>query len=106
MRTQPDALLQLPQIHGIETLVQLRLANQEDLQQFRLSCFQICQQTNLFQQRGRQMVRFVDDQDGSHSLTMTSDGKAAQFEEKLSLVLTRRRQTKIARDVLQKLSRA
>ncbi len=49
--TKRDALSKLPKVMGIEGFVQFRLAHKDDLQEFVLSCFQVGEQTELFQDR-------------------------------------------------------
>src|SRR5579862_4384420 len=57
---QSDSLFQLPQADRVELLVQLRLSDQQNLQQLLLWRLQVAQQSDLFKNFCREMVRFVD----------------------------------------------
>ena len=56
-----DALRQLAQIGAIQQLAQLRLADQDDLQQLLGRGLEIGQQPHLLEHLGGQVLRLVDD---------------------------------------------
>ena len=68
--TPRDALRDLPHLGPIEQLAQLRLPDQDYLQQLLLRRFEIRQQAHLLEQLGRKRLRFVDDQDDAPPLGM------------------------------------
>ena len=57
-----DALRELPQFRARQHRGELRLAEQDDLQQLALVRFQIGEQPHLLQHVGREILRLVDDQ--------------------------------------------
>src|SRR5271157_2648035 len=94
------SLLQLPECSGVQFVIELRLPDQQNLQQFFLSGFQIRQETNLFKDVGREMVRLVYYQDGRELSRTSGDHIIAEIEKNLALVSSRGRETKVPRDVL------
>src|SRR5579862_2045 len=84
---QSDSLLQLPQIDRIELFVQLRLTNQQDLQQLFLRRFQIRQKSNFFENLRGEMVGFVNNKDSGQSLLKPRDHKSAQLQQQFTLRL-------------------
>src|ERR1035438_10203446 len=99
-----DPLLQLPEFCGVQFVIQLRLPDQQDLQQFFLRGFQIRQKTNFFKDLARKMVRLVYYQDGRELSRTSGDRILAEIEKNLALVPARGRKAKVARDVLQELN--
>ncbi len=57
-----DALVELAQVLALEHLPELRLADQDDLQQLVLGGLQVGQQPHLFEHRRGQVLGLVDDQ--------------------------------------------
>ncbi len=55
-----DALRQLPQVVTGQELAQLRLTDQDDLQQLLLRRLEVGEQAHLLEDRGRQVLRLVD----------------------------------------------
>src|SRR5271157_2526417 len=95
-----DPLLQLPECCGVQFVIKLRLPDQQNLQQFFLSGFQVCQKTNFFKDVGRNMVRLVYHQDGRQLSRTSGDYMIAEIEKNLALVPARDRKTEVPRDVL------
>ena len=58
-----DALSQLAQLGAVQELAQLRLADEDDLQQFLRRGFQIGEQADLLEHLGGQVLRLIDDDD-------------------------------------------
>src|SRR5579872_272407 len=56
---QTDALFQLNAIRRVDSSVQFRLANNNNLQQFLPCSFEVSQQTDLFQHLPRQKLSFI-----------------------------------------------
>ena len=63
MITTGDSLRELPQAVLRELLPELRLSDEDDLQEFLLRRLQVCQQAQLFQYALGQVLRLVDEQD-------------------------------------------
>src|ERR1019366_234137 len=95
-----DPLLELPECSGVQFVIQFWLPDQQNLQQFFLSGFQIRQKTNFFKDVGRKMVRLVYYQNGRELSRTSGDHIIAEIEKNLALVPARGRKTKVARDVL------
>jgi len=62
-----DALCELAQFGTRELFAQLGLSEQDDLQQLLRRCFEVGQQTHLFERCGRQVLCLVDDQHHAQS---------------------------------------
>src|SRR5207237_8109973 len=58
-----NALMQLPQFRFSQKVRQLQLSDQDDLQQLRIMCFEIRNDSNLFECRERKVLSLVDDED-------------------------------------------
>src|SRR5258708_16440124 len=67
-RTKSNPLLELPKSDRIKFLIKFGLTDQCDLQQLILGRLQIREKTYLFKYFGRQMVRFVHDENRSQFL--------------------------------------
>src|SRR5271165_2797463 len=105
MTAQGDPLLQLPQLERVELLVQFRLSGEHDLQELLPGRLQIGQQPYLFQQFPRQVVRFIHHQQGSQFLPVPRQEERVQRQQDFILRLARYRQSKIPRDIAEKLQR-
>src|SRR5580700_953485 len=105
MGTQGNALLELPQIHRIQLLVEFGLPHQKNLQQLLLRRFQIGQQPDLLQHFHRKMVSFVDHQHRGQALLVTRNYERTQVQQKVALSLARGGQAKITSHVLQEIDR-
>ena len=70
MVTRRDALGDLAQFRALEQLVQFRLADEDNLQQLFLGRLQIRQESNLFQDVGGQVLRFINDEHRPSALLM------------------------------------
>src|SRR5271165_4018117 len=106
MRTQCDALFELPQLDRIELLIQFGLAHQEDLQQFFVCSLEVREQTDLFQNVSREMMGFVDHEHGGQLFFSARDHIMSQLQQEFALALACGRQSEIAGYVLQKLNRS
>src|SRR3974390_2065887 len=98
-----DALLQLSQLHRIELLVQLGLANKQDLQQFLFSCLQVRQQTNLLEHIGGEVMCLVNNENRDQLFLGGGDEVPTQFEKQLAFVFACGNEPQIPGNVLQEL---
>ena len=73
-----DALRELAQIGAVEQFAQLRLPDQNDLQQLLRGRFQIGQQPHLLQHLGGQVLRLIHDHDDAPPLGMGRQQPAIQ----------------------------
>ena len=71
-----DALAQLAQVPTPEILVELRLTDQDDLDQLPVLGLQVREQPNLLEHRGAEVLRLVD-----HEQDLTPRGVLLQQEE-------------------------
>ena len=65
-----NPLCELPQFVAAEQIAQLRLANQNDLQEFLFCRFEIGQKTHFFENFGSEVLRFIHQQDRSSAFAM------------------------------------
>ena len=68
MITHRDALAQLAQARAVQAVAQLRLADQDDLQQLAVVGFDVGKQADLFEQFLGQILRLVNDEHGFPAL--------------------------------------
>src|SRR5262249_51205225 len=80
-----DPLLQRAKLDGIQFLVQLRLPDQEYLDEFFLSSLKIREQSDFFQNAPRHLVRLVDYQDRREALLKLRQQKSVQRAQQVSL---------------------
>ena len=59
---ETDALFQLPHRLLRETAIEFRLSNDDDLQEFELFGFEVCQEPQGFERHIGQLMRFVDNE--------------------------------------------
>src|SRR6266403_1901278 len=80
-RAKGDSLLELSKSDGIQLLIQFRLSDQKNLQQLVISCLQVRQEANLFENFRRKMVCLVHDENRSQFLRSSRDYKMPQFKQ-------------------------
>src|SRR3954470_16392972 len=68
MVTDGDPLAKLTQVVLVEAVAQLRLAEQDDLEQLAGVGLKVGKKTNLFQQGRAEVLGFIDDEDGVAAL--------------------------------------
>ena len=93
----------MPQLDGVELLVQFGLSHQQDLEQLFARRLEVGQETDLLEHFCRNMVRFVDHQHGGEFLLMARNHVVAQHQQKLALVLARHVEPEVAGNILQEL---
>jgi len=82
---QRNSLTQLPQFRLPEHLFQLGLPHQHDLDQLRLGGLEIRQQPDLLEHLGREVLRFVDDEQRLLVLLQPPDQERVQGQKIFSL---------------------
>ena len=89
MITHRDALAQLAQARAVQAVAQFRLAHQDDLQQFAVVGLDVREQTDLFEQVFRQILRLVNDQHGFLALLDLLQKKFADGRDRFQPVKCR-----------------
>ena len=80
--------MQLPQFRFSQKVRQLQLSDQDDLQQLRIMCFEIRNDSNLFECRERKVLSLVDDEDSPAFFLQNGNEK---FIQRVQQVLLARR---------------
>src|ERR1700678_3225854 len=101
MGAKGDPLFQLPQIGGVEFVVQFGLADQQNLQQLLVGRLQIGQKPDFFQNLPRKVMSLVDYQDRGQFFLAARDHIASNLQQQFALVLADRRDAQIPGNVLQ-----
>jgi hypothetical protein len=92
------ALAQLAEAMIVEAIPQLRLAHQKNLQKLPIVGFQIREQSHLFEQLVRQVLRFVDDEHGNLVLFHLAEEKFIQHRHRFQSVQPKHLKPKLHHD--------
>ena len=79
-----DALIDLPHLRHLQVRPELGLANQDDLQEL-LPLFEVRKDPDLFEQRQRKVLRFVDDDDGER---LQGDERVEKLVQRVAQIWT------------------
>src|SRR5713226_5301309 len=85
LTAQHDALAELSQLWQLQLLFQLLLPRQHDLQQFLRGCLEVGQQPNFFEHGVSQILRFVHNEHGGFTGTVTLKKPLIEPRELLAL---------------------
>src|SRR5437868_4090977 len=105
MPAQGNALIQLRQFRIEEQLAQLRLADEDDVQQLLGFRLEIQQQTDLFKQLRRQGLRLIEDQHAQAAGIMLRDQIRVELLDQSVLAVLLDRQAEFAANSAQQLGR-
>jgi hypothetical protein len=103
MPAHGDALVQLGELRASEEQLQLRLADEHDLQQLGGLGFEVRQEPELLERRRRQVLRLVDDDHDALARELLRDEKTVQLVDELLLAGRRGGDRELAVDGLQEL---
>ena len=92
---------ELLQLREMELGLELRLAHQQDLQELGRRGLEVREQSDLFQRRGAQVLRFVEDQDGVLTGPLALDEEAVERHESLRPRLASLGDSQVLEDVLE-----
>src|SRR6266550_5741684 len=98
-----DALFQLSQGGCVQSFLELRLPYQQDLQQLASDSFEVCEETDLFEHDGSEVLRFLNHQHGHSPTSMALDQEPAEPNQKVTLGRGMRRQPQVLSHVGEKL---
>src|SRR2546422_7974816 len=85
----------------MELGLELRLAHQQDLEELGRRGLEVREQSDLFQRRGAQVLRFVEDQDGVLTGPLAFDEEAVERHESLRPRLASLGDSQVLEDVLE-----
>src|SRR2546426_2583017 len=101
LTAQADPLLELPELGETERVREFRLAHQQDLQELARRGLEVREQADLFQRRRRQVLRFVEDEDGVLARARALDEEVVQGHESLRRRLSALGDLQVLEDVLE-----
>ena len=101
LAAQPDPLLELLELGEVELGLELRLTHEQDLQELVRRGLEVREQPDLFQRRGVEVLRFVEDEDGVLAGPFALDEEVVQRDEPPRLRRLAIGNPKVREDVLE-----
>ena len=105
MKAQPDSLLQLDQVRGVQLVVEFRLAGQNDTQHLFLGRLDAREQSNFLEHLIGQVLRLVDDQQHLAAVGVLLDQKVVQRREQFGFAHAEGTEAKLRQQSLQEFDR-